>query len=70
MIISTSHVDNAEDIYYDQLEIDRLALMAESDIVQDMESDSVEPDMEIEFITGLGDEVSIVSTTHTEGQSD
>lgn len=51
-------------------EIERLAKFVESALVQEMESDSVEPEMEIGFITRLGDEVSVVSTARIEGQSD
>lgn len=50
--------------------IDRLVLLAFSDEVQSMESDPVEPEIELEFVGGFSDGIAHVPPTHTGGSSD
>jgi hypothetical protein len=51
-------------------EIDRLVQLAESDLVQDMESDPVEPELELEFIGGFSDGVRHLPPTRVEESDD
>lgn len=53
-----------------ELEIDRLAEFANSDTVQSMESDPVEPEIELEFIGGFSDGVSHLPTVRAEESDD